>query len=128
MGLRTLCDSMFGAMSVLKTTQTMSEAFSTLPAPEMSPVQAYEHLVRNEIEELALDDMANRVVATGVVPYPPGIPLLMPGENAGPADGPLLSYLKALQSYDLRFPGFGHDIHGVRVEDGTYLISCVKTA
>jgi arginine/lysine/ornithine decarboxylase len=32
-------------------------------------------------------------VATGVVPYPPGIPLLMAGENVGPAEGPLIGYL-----------------------------------
>lgn len=49
--------------------------------------------------------MANRVVASGVVPYPPGIPLLMPGENAGPADGIYLSYLRSLQAWDRRFPG-----------------------
>ena len=125
MGLRTLCDSMFGAMAELRTTHSMSQAFSTLPEPALSPVQAYEHLVRGDIEEVGLDAMAGRVVATGVVPYPPGIPLMMPGENVGPLDGPLLTYLKALQDYDLRFPGFEHDIHGVRKEDGAYMVSCV---
>ena len=34
--------------------------------------------------------MANRVVAVGVIPYPPGIPIVMPGENLGAADGPWL--------------------------------------
>jgi arginine decarboxylase len=61
-----------------------------------------------------------------VVPYPPGIPILMPGESAGPADGPLLSYLAALEAFDRRFPGFEHDIHGVeRDAGGTYAIECV---
>ena len=104
----------------------MSRGFSTLPKPDYSPAEAFEHLVHNDIEMLELAEMEGRTVATGVVPYPPGIPLLMPGENAGPADGPLLGYLKALEQYDLRFPGFMHDTHGVEVEDGVYRIACIK--
>jgi len=126
LGLRDLCDLMFSAMSDLKTTEMMSRGFSTLPQPDFSPAEAFEHLVHNDIEMLELAEMEGRTVATGVVPYPPGIPLLMPGENAGPADGPLLGYLKALEQYDLRFPGFTHDTHGVEVEDGVYRIACIK--
>ncbi|MCA7883016.1 arginine decarboxylase [Burkholderia contaminans] len=126
LGLRDLCDLMFSAMSDLKTTEMMSRGFSTLPKPDYSPAEAFEHLVHNDIEMLELAEMAGRTVATGVVPYPPGIPLLMPGENAGPADGPLLGYLKALEQYDLRFPGFTHDTHGVEVEDGVYRIACIR--
>lgn len=70
--------------------------------------------------------MVGRTVATGIVPYPPGIPLLMPGENAGPADGALLGYLKSLEAYDRLFPGFTHDTHGVEVEDGVYRCYCIK--
>ncbi|WGS44185.1 arginine decarboxylase [Burkholderia sp. JSH-S8] len=126
LGLRDLCDLMFNAMSDLKTTEMMSRGFSTLPKPDFSPAEAFERLVHNEIEMLELSEMEGRTVATGVVPYPPGIPLLMPGENAGPSDGPLLGYLKALEQFDLRFPGFTHDTHGVEVEDGVYRIACIK--
>ncbi|RQR51122.1 arginine decarboxylase [Burkholderia sp. Bp9126] len=126
LGLRDLCDLMFNAMSDLKTTEMMSRGFSTLPTPDFSPAEAFERLVHNEIEMLELSEMEGRTVATGVVPYPPGIPLLMPGENAGPSDGPLLGYLKALEQFDLRFPGFTHDTHGVEVEDGVYRIACIK--
>jgi lysine decarboxylase/arginine decarboxylase len=96
-----------------------------LPHPDLSPVRAYERLVRGEVEQVPLDQLAGRTVATGVVPYPPGIPLLMPGENAGAADGPVLGYLKALEAYDLRFPGFTHDTHGVEVEGGFYRVYCL---
>jgi arginine/lysine/ornithine decarboxylase len=104
----------------------MSRAYSTLPRPDFSPTEAYEKLVRNDIERLTLDQLEGRTVATGVVPYPPGIPLLMPGENAGAASGPILGYLKALEAFDTRFPGFAHDTHGVEVEDGVYRIACIK--
>ncbi|SAK96179.1 Orn/Lys/Arg family decarboxylase [Caballeronia ptereochthonis] len=125
LGLRDLCDRMFGAMAEFGTTERMARAYSTLPRPDFSPTEAYEKLVQNRIELLELDQMEGRTVATGVVPYPPGIPLLMPGENAGAADGPLLGYLKALERFDLRFPGFIHDTHGVEVEDGVYRIACI---
>jgi arginine/lysine/ornithine decarboxylase len=70
--------------------------------------------------------MAGRVSAVMVVPYPPGIPLLMPGEHVGAMDGPVLRYLLALEAFDAKFPGFAHDIHGVeRDEDGIYSIECL---
>lgn len=126
MGLKDLSDKMFKAMKDLGTTRALSAAFSVLPVPDMTPVEAYEQLVKNNVEALTLDEMAGRTVATGVVPYPPGIPMLMPGENAGPADGPLLGYLKALQAFDSQFPGFAHDTHGVDIEDGIYKVLCIK--
>jgi arginine/lysine/ornithine decarboxylase len=92
----------------------------------MTPNAAYQHLVRGEIEHVALDELADRVLATSVVPYPPGIPMLMPGETTGAADGPYLSYLRALASWDRRFPGFGHDTHGVENRRGTYYVQCLK--
>jgi arginine/lysine/ornithine decarboxylase len=55
--------------------------------------------------------MSDRVVATGVVPYPPGIPLLMPGESAGPPGGAVLLYLQALEDWDQLFPRFEHETH-----------------
>jgi len=78
------------------------------------------------VEQVPVDAMGGRVVATGVVPYPPGIPLLLPGERAGDQNGPVLTYLKGLQDFDNQFPGFGHDTHGVEVVNGQYLVSCIK--
>jgi arginine decarboxylase len=70
--------------------------------------------------------MAGRIAATGIVPYPPGIPLMMPGESAGAADGPVLGYLKALEEFDRQFPGFTHETHGIEVTDGVYRAYCLK--
>jgi arginine decarboxylase len=125
-GLADLAELMFAAIGKYQTTQLLSAGFGILPTPVLSPVEAYERLVKNQIESLTLDQMSGRTVATGVVPYPPGIPLLMPGENVGPADGPLLGYLKALEAFDTEIPGFAHDTHGVEVKDGLYRIICIK--
>jgi len=92
----------------------------------MTPAEAYSRLVHGEVEPIAVKSMAGRTVATGIVPYPPGIPMLMPGENAGPQSSPYLKYLKALQEWDGKFPGFGHDIHGVENDKGTYFVYCLK--
>lgn len=126
MGLKDLADEIFAAMKQHKTTSSMAQAFGMLPQAVFSPVQAYEKLVRNDIERVTLEEAAGRVAATGIVPYPPGIPLLMPGENAGPADGPLLAYLKALEAFDRSFPGFTHDTHGIEAEGGVYRMLVLK--
>jgi arginine decarboxylase len=128
LGLCDLANQMFAQLQESRQTHWLAEAFSTLPKPLMTPRQAYRQLVLNEVEKVPLDSLADRVVATGVVPYPPGIPMLMPGESAGTSDGPYLSYLRALQSWDKRFPGFGHDTHGVENIGGTYYIYCLKHA
>jgi arginine decarboxylase len=126
LGLRDLADQMFAQLKSSKQVQSMAEAFSTLPEPRLSPNAAYQYLVRDEIEHVPLEELADRVLATSVVPYPPGIPMLMPGEATGPDDGPYLGYLRALQNWDKKFPGFGHDTHGVENRDGTHFIQCLK--
>jgi arginine/lysine/ornithine decarboxylase len=126
MGLHDLADQMFMQMKQSGQTQLLAQAFSTLPVPVMTPNDAYRKLVHKEVEQVAVDKMADRVVATGVVPYPPGIPMLMPGENCGPDDGPYLGYLRALQAWDGLFPGFGHESHGVENIDGKYFVYCLK--
>jgi arginine decarboxylase len=126
MGLHDLSDQMFAQMKKSMQTQLLSAAFSNLPQPVVTPNEAYGRLVHNEVERVAVDEMAERVVAVGIVPYPPGIPMLMPGENAGPDDGPYLGYLRALQAWDRLFPGFGHESHGVENIDGRYFVYCLK--
>ena len=126
MGLRDLADRMFATLKATRQTHWLAEAFSTLPHPVMTPSAAYQHLIRDQIEHVPLEKLADRVLATSVVPYPPGIPMLMPGESTGKADGPYLGYLRALAEWDKTFPGFGHDTHGVENRDGVYFVQCLK--
>ena len=125
-GLRDLADEMYAQLQESNLLKWQAEAFSTLPRPVFTPADTYSKLVHNEIEQVAVDRMAGRVLATGVVPYPPGIPMLMPGENAGDEDSPYIQYLIALQAWDRRFPGFSHETHGVENKDGTYYVYCLK--
>ena len=49
----------------------------------MTPRAAYERLVTGEVEAVSVEEIANRTAANAVMPYPPGIPMLMSGENFG---------------------------------------------
>jgi arginine decarboxylase len=126
--LRQLCDEMHAEMKNNGTIELLDQAFNEVPTPHMRPGDAYRCLVRGQSELVPVAAMADRVASVMVVPYPPGIPILMPGENAGAIDGPILKYLIALQAFDMTFPGFIHDIHGVeRDESGEFLIECVTS-
>ena len=126
MGLRDLADEMFDQLKSSNLLKCQADAFSELPMPVLTPADTYSKLVHNEIEQVPVDKLAHRILATGIVPYPPGIPMLMPGENVGGEDSPYISYLRALQAWDRRFPGFSHETHGVENKDGTYFVYCLK--
>ncbi len=128
MGLRDLADEQHATIGRTRMLALQSEAFGAHPEPVMTPAQAYAHVVRGTVDAVPLDALAGRTLAIGLVPYPPGIPLVMPGESAGPDHGPFLAYLRALEEFDRRFPGFEHETHGIEVVDGTYVARCVRSA
>ncbi|WP_336817647.1 Orn/Lys/Arg decarboxylase N-terminal domain-containing protein [Cedecea sp. MMO-103] len=125
-GLKDLANEMFLFFKETDLIKVQEKAFTILPKPVLTPAEAYIRLVHNDIETVSVDDLYNRTLATGVVPYPPGIPMIMPGENAGDKDSPYIKYLQILQLWDRRFPGFGHDIHGVENKNGVYYVQCLK--
>jgi arginine decarboxylase len=128
LGLKDLASEMYREMQNLHFGVLLEQAFGTLPAPICTPVEAYEQLVRGNVEEVTLQQMAGRTLATGIVPYPPGIPLLMPGETAGRAGSAALGYLQALETFDQHFPGFAHDIHGIETKAGRYHAICLQAS
>lgn len=106
--------------------ELLGQAFAILPEPVLTYAETYTKLVKNEVEYLPVEKAGDRIVATGIVPYPPGIPLLTPGERTGKRSGSVLQYLIALQDFDNAFPGFSHDIHGIENVDGKYMMYCTK--
>ena len=60
--------------------------------------------------------------------YPPGIPLLVPGERV---NSKIVEYLRFARDFTRRFPGFESAVHGlvkVKQPDGTikYMLDCVR--
>ena len=68
------------------------------------------------VESVEIDNLMGRMLAVMVVPYPPGIPLIMPGERITPATKSIHDYLLYAREFDKKFPGFETDIHGLRFE------------
>ena len=124
--IRTLAREMHLYMMDHRQTDLGNKASSSLPKQVMTPSGAYALLVRGDVEHVRVDDAKGRVAATGIVPYPPGVPILMPGERIGDENDPILEYMHTLQEFDRRFPGFEHDSHGIEVIDGDYYMYCVK--
>jgi arginine decarboxylase len=124
--VRELCDEMHAEIRDRRIIELLDSAFAEMPAPVAAPGDAFRRLVRGRTTKVPVSEMAGLASAVMVVPYPPGIPILMPGERAGAVDGPILRYLLALQEFDLKFPGFAHDVHGVeRDQDGIFFIECL---
>jgi arginine/lysine/ornithine decarboxylase len=92
-------------------------------------LQAYERLVRGRVESVEIDNLMDRMLAVMVVPYPPGIPLIMPVERLTSATQSIQDYLLYARDFDRKFPGFETDIHGLRFEttptDRRYLVDCI---
>jgi arginine decarboxylase len=125
-GLRDLGDEMLEYIRVNRPGELLNRAFATLPVPDMTPREAYARIVANDIEHVPVEALAHRTAANGVMPYPPGIPMLMSGENFGDDDGPLIGYMRGLAAWDRQFPGFEHVTEGAEAVDGTYHVLCVR--
>lgn len=115
--LKKLCQQMHETMDHLELMQHINDAVNTDPEPVLTPAEAYQKVVRYKVEHVRLDDFADRIAASMLVPYPPGIPVLMPGERLPKGNQGIMGYLRALQSFDKQYPGFEHEIQGVNVDD-----------
>jgi arginine/lysine/ornithine decarboxylase len=124
--LKQLAEELQSALLDSKMAELTEAMYAELPQPVITPAAAYAHIVADTIEMLPVSELAGRVSAAMVVPYPPGIPVIMPGERFPEADHALLGYLHSSEQLDARFPHFETEIHGVNVQqDGTYMIPCV---
>ncbi|GHA45466.1 arginine decarboxylase [Photobacterium aphoticum] len=126
LGLRDLGDRMFQYLVRHNPAQVLNEAYSSLPKMEVKPRTAYQFVVSDEVELVPSDELEGRVAANSVIPYPPGIPMLMGGENFGDETSPQIQYLKALEAWDREFPGFEHETEGAEIEHGKYHVLCIK--
>jgi arginine decarboxylase len=83
-------------------------------------------MAHREIDRVEIDDLEGRVTSILLTPYPPGIPLLIPGERFNET---IVRYLKFARDFNKRFPGFETDIHGLVKNGGEggvrYYVDCV---
>jgi arginine decarboxylase len=92
----------------------------------LTPADTYQKLLRNGTEKVKFSEAAGRVTGVMLVPYPPGIPVRMPGERLGGPDSPTVKMILALQEFGKRFPGFEREVHGIEVDsNGDYWVRAV---
>jgi arginine decarboxylase len=125
-GMRDLGDELFEYLRENRPSEVLNAAYEGLPEADMTPREAYERLVDGDIELVPSDRLAGRTAANAVMPYPPGIPMLMSGENFGGKDSPQIEYLKSMQNREKQFPGFAGVIEGAEMVEGIYHVLCVK--
>jgi arginine decarboxylase len=129
-GLKDLCDRIHQVYREDDVPRAQREMYTVLPDMALRPADAYDRLVKGRIESVEIDDLMGRMMAVMVVPYPPGIPLIMPGERITEATRSIRDYLLYAREFDRQFPGFETDIHGLRFEAGKagrrYLVDCVR--
>lgn len=105
----------------------MFHAFETLPKMVMTPFEAFQRELNGEVEEVRIQDMQDKVNANMILPYPPGVPLVMPGEMLTADNRAVLDFMLMLCEIGEHFPGFETDIHGAyRQPYGSYTVKVLK--
>ncbi|MBU0621000.1 MAG: arginine/lysine/ornithine decarboxylase [Gammaproteobacteria bacterium] len=126
-GLRDLCDQIHGIYKANDVARLTTEMYLSNMVPAMKPSDAFARMAHGEIERVSIDDLEGRITAVLLTPYPPGIPLLIPGEVFNKT---IVDYLKFARDFNKRFPGFETDIHGLVSErtngERVYYVDCVK--
>ncbi len=126
-GLRDLCTQIHEVYKANDVARLTTEMYLSAMVPAMRPAEAFARMAHREIDRVAIDELEGRVTAVLLTPYPPGIPLLIPGEQFNPT---IVRYLKFAREFNEKFPGFETDIHGL-VKDASngsvrYYVDCVR--
>jgi arginine decarboxylase len=128
MGLQDLCQHIHGLYAKYDIARLTTDVYLGDLQPAMTPSDAYAHIAHRKTERVEIDKLEGRVTVGLVTPYPPGIPLLIPGEVFNKK---IVDYLKFAREFNRECPGFETDIHGlVEQVDASgvkrYYADCVK--
>ncbi|MGA7750439.1 MAG: arginine/lysine/ornithine decarboxylase [Gallionella sp.] len=125
-GLRDLCQQIHDMYKAHNVARMTTEMYLSDMQPAMKPSDAFAHMAHDEIDRVPIDDLEGRITAVLLTPYPPGIPLLIPGERFNKI---IVDYLKFAREFNHMFPGFETDIHGLVEEmngERKYYVDCVR--
>ena len=127
MGLRDLCTQIHEVYKANDVARLTTEMYLSDMIPAMKPTDAFAKMAHRKIDRVAIDELEGRITAVLLTPYPPGIPLLIPGERFNKI---IVNYLKFAREFNERFPGFETDVHGLvkQIENGKaiYYVDCVE--
>jgi len=129
MGLADLCQHVHQLYARHDIARLTTEMYLSDLTPAMKPSDAYAHIAQRRTERVEIDQLEGRTTVGLITPYPPGIPLLIPGEVF---NRKIVDYLKFSRAFALESPGFETDIHGLVEEVGAdgrrhYYADCVAS-
>jgi len=110
MGLRDLCDHVHAMYAKYDIAILSTDMYLSDHTPAMTPSDAFAHIARRATQRVPIDDLEGRITTGLITPYPPGIPLLIPGEVF---NSKIVEYLKFNRAFEKECPGFETDIHGL---------------
>ena len=128
MGLRDLCQHVHQLYAKYDIARLTTDMYLSDHTPAMKPSDAFAHIAHRTTQRVPIDDLEGRITTSLVTPYPPGIPLLIPGEVFNKK---IVDYLKFNREFARECPGFETDIHGLVQEQGLdgvvrYYADCVQ--
>ena len=118
MGLRDVCLQIHNVFKEFNASRMQREQFQEEHFPEiaMTPQDAFNEFIRNNVDYVPIDEIKGRIAATLALVYPPGIGVIMPGERYDDRAQPQIDYFKMFEETNTRFPGFENEIQGVYQE------------
>jgi len=127
-GLRDLCQSIHEAYARGDIARLTTEMYLSDLEPAMKPSDAFARIAHRETDRVDIDALEGRITTSLLTPYPPGIPLLIPGERFNKK---IVDFLRFTRQFNAAFPGFDTDVHGLVDEetpDGgrRYFVDCVR--
>jgi arginine decarboxylase len=126
-GLKDLCQQIHDTYTKYDVARVTTEMYLSPMQPAMKPSDAFAMMAHDEVDRVEIDNLEGRATAVLLTPYPPGIPLLIPGERF---NNLIIEYLRFAQMFNDKFPGFDTDIHGLVEEeiDGKrrFYVDCVR--
>jgi arginine decarboxylase len=126
-GLRDLAQQIHEEYQRHDVARVTMDMYLSVMEPAMKPSDAFECLAHRKVDRVQIDELEGRITTMLVTPYPPGIPLLIPGERFNRT---IVEYLKFVRTFNDRFPGFSTDVHGLVVETkngvSSYFVDCVR--
>ncbi|MBB1161580.1 arginine/lysine/ornithine decarboxylase [Aquariibacter albus] len=130
MGLRDLCQAIHAMYAQGDIARLTTEMYLSDLQPAMKPADAYARIAHRDTERVEIDQLEGRITTSLLTPYPPGIPLLIPGERFNKK---IVDYLRFVRQFNEAFPGFATDVHGLVEEEGPdgrkhYGVDCVRSA
>ncbi|WGK69771.1 Orn/Lys/Arg decarboxylase N-terminal domain-containing protein [Candidatus Haliotispira prima] len=112
LNIRELCRLLHDGYRNSHIVEQTNLAYSGFLLPKATPGEAYNSFIRGDYESLPASRVGGRVSASMISIYPPGIPLVFPGEVISEE---VQRYLSCIEQQQRRFPGFEIHIHGVKI-------------